>query len=1000
MNRLFALLILFAALGAGLAAADLVAVCSTPDGCYDSSDPEGYSSQAACEEDQGTWFPPGTDSQSYCAEGCCQVDSDYYEDVTNHSCTEFQGGEWTAGECPVDTGATQCQEGETDCVCDGVEITTGTVCCGGEAIEADTCPEDTGGGQEETVVCGDGVLDDAETCDYSVDRNNPSKCDDIEGQYCTNACNCAYDDSDYEGFEDYCTPTDTDCTAEAECQPAAPGPTVSAVTGVKAADVDWTLNAGTCSGVLKGFEVSWQPGGGVSVASHVDEADVRSIRVEPLQAGVDYQFSVTAIYEVGGTETRETGVATPDSFSIGDESCFTGKTAYCTGEKTGAICGPDNKEDPLECTGDDVCVPYTDPSGQASVDCRPAVDCSECNRAYEIYGEESEDVEVEVRINQEDQNRTCGALAHLDEESNSGTRNFAYCYLDNTRQGGALKEYRSCAGVSSCVGYNSPDVCGDNPCKIQNGCSWDESTSICTGPEPDYPEHVDCDVPGIDEETCNELGACTYHDDECINIHEERSCELLQGIDACLGSGADFSLSDTFDVESRSNNSLGLTKCQFSESRGCFKNSDDNIDTTEGNDFTSPQTTITTDTTRKLAPKPEVSYVVSDDNPSVYTYLEVQDGSCADNERVAADKQAGQDLVDSERNVFILEDASEAGASYCLNYYSQDGDWNLEPVQQTEITILDNPLAFTEGPALDIQPDLEAKTATATLAFSLTHQATCELTRKSYNEQDPDAFTGTASAFAKIYKDLEEGVVPFEIDCTSPYGDQNWTHSQALDFDTRISHPKPAYRTTAYRGVTEIGIHAIPRAQTCEYRDGDEWKDLERASTTTTIDGREYYLHSTEVTHETGFYRYETRCTFDDGTVLEGSSVDSIAFAVDKQPPSTTLRRDGAAVQGAIEAPDTGASITITCQDPEIVGDGINRAHYHAGPAAIYNGNNELGTEEKPGGSIAKTHTVRPGDVLRIACEDRLGNREQARTYQVVSDDISGPERPEFEVTS
>lgn len=933
---------------------------------------------------------PSDDDLLACETGCCVTNGVQDDNVPQYLCE----GTWSEGACAEETPI--CQEGEGDCICNGADLSEpgneGLVCCSGEAkISCEEEPVEPVEPVDPWIpsdTCGDGVLQDEEVCDYTVD--DLSRCPDVADQRCTIACDCAISEEIYNDPE-YCSPlnpcdTTPACTGENAPDIFIVEP-IGHITGETTAIVSWQ-SFGGCEDVLQRASLTWQEvdggdrGSGASVTGY-------QLNITGLKEETTYNITLNAQFSVGSTTTT---VSSPSVlFYTGDKNCLSDRRTYCRGDNL-ITCDSQNKEvQSTDCQASgQVCAPTILPDQQGySAQCQPAVDCEACNAGYQALGETAADREINITVSGETQQVACNELSGYDV----GGSIAAYCYLDYDQ--GALKKFKSCNEVIDCTDYQNRNSCEANSCLIgaAAACAWNEQAHVCQSTDP---EQVSCDVEGLSPEQCQSISdSCDLIDGTCVDVEEDLTCEIFKSEETCTG-GTDFEINpDTHEPTQIAQNEYGLTKCRWAPgavTNRCVKDSDvDNQpDPGDQRDFTNPETTILTNLSQALPPQPQLTYSVTPQPGGVFTYAYLTHDSCDNVPRVA---KAVDEIVDDRLFTFNLYEAVENG-TYCLTYYSQDYSRNLEHVKQANITIeVVNPEIIWED--IDVVQITE-EVGRVGFKFNLSQVATCD-----FDLTDQDTYSGTSDKF-HFSHDLIQGQYLLDIDCQSERGFLQETRNVFVDFDLTITNPQPPLDTYTPEKILEyqnISIDVNDTGAQCEYRElgTEQWMNF---TSVHNITDSEYQQHSTPIpSTEQGFYVYEVGCLLSqerNNQYLRGSRADRIVYAIDDSPPTLTITdSEGEELFGDVVVPEGGMSITITCKDEVIPGlrdEYLN--DWSAGNVEIFQNDVAINT----GGDEVLTRTLNPEQTILYTCKDAMGYEAEPVLINSAYEDISGPERPEFEV--
>jgi hypothetical protein len=276
--------------------------------------------------------------------------------------------------------------------------------------------------------------------------------------------------------------------------------------------------------------------------------------------------------------------------------------------------------------------------------------------------------------------------------------------------------------------------------------------------------------------------------------------------------------------------------------------------------------------------------------------------------------------------------------------------------------------------------------------------------------------TQPSKQFNDFYPALAQGTYNIHVTCSNPSGNLEEKFSVLLDFDTRITNPGPS----GIRRSNELvfmGIDVRDDAATCEYRNIPVDSEEEETGSWKTFPQNQsrsegYYRHQTIIpTKTTGFYLYDVRCKLSNGVLLPGNASDRIAFAIDDQKPIlevTTLDEDGNTISvqgGELPVSENGRELTITCNDPEIIGIEQSRSGLPTTEKNHASGNIDTGkiqifkNTNTPADTGERTITdlLREDETRVYSCQDGLGNTAGPIVITSELEDTKGPERPDFE---
>lgn len=965
-------------------------ICFTNTGCL--SDAE-VSTQQACESIGGEYVSnPSAANRASCEDALCEIDG-VCSETPKYLC-EQAGGEIDGDACQDDLP--ECTPTRTtNCMCENVEVPSGQYCCEGtissEACQAPSTPTQTPPGLLPLPpgICGDGVLQEREPCDYQlwVDESDYGACQSVNGQYCTQACTCGIQPNQYSS--DTCNPINEECrvdiTCSADAEPEIILHDIRSVVGATTAEITWQI--GTCEEEIQSQLIRYyrndNPTGYVTV--DVEER-VFSWQGLPQEADLEIQVQVRINDELFSSEKKP--------FYTGDRNCLSERREFCSSRTVLAQCDAKNVETTTSCASNEVCAPTTKPSPTGTIDsaaCQPRIDCEACNAGYNSFGEATDNRRIDAIINDVETSVFCRDL----QAYSVGEQVVSYCYLDFDQ--GALMSYMSCSDVQECTDYKNPTSCEANTCLLPGAraCAWNNQAGVCTSTDP---ARVTCNVQGVDENSCGSINdACQYVDGECINTERDAMCDVFTTQNTCTG-GSDFQIDlETHEVLSESINELGLTKCRWLQSGICRK--DSNMDARADphpRDFTNPVTTINVN--NPYPPMPTIAYSVYDENP-VTTYAYMNASSCENVPLVAKQKTA---IVFEQEGLIKLLDANETG-TYCVTYYSEDDARNLEQVRQVEI-IVETQNPNITGEQLSIQPFEGYGFANVLYEVNLSIEATCSF--DLVGSEAPKQENLHSDKFQIAYNGLPQAQYRLDVSCVAPRGRLDWSRQVAVNFDTRIINPQPSFNAHKAIDVEHISIDVNDTNALCQYRPvtGGEWSNFTQKQNLTESTYTRYLAELPS--NESRFYAYDVSCFMSEGFFVQNNKAHRIVYAIDDQPPIITITRtseqEPTPLEGVVEVPDAGAQITVTCKDQVIPGLADEYVANHASQGEIIrlaDGEVRVTRINEPGQTSVEV-TLRPDDAFQITCVDALGNAAEPINLFAGREQIAGPERPTFRVVS
>lgn len=247
-----------------------------------------------------------------------------------------------------------------------------------------------------------------------------------------------------------------------------------------------------------------------------------------------------------------------------------------------------------------------------------------------------------------------------------------------------------------------------------------------------------------------------------------------------------------------------------------------------------------------------------------------------------------QNLTQLQNNL-AYEKFDNEEMTFDLVYYSQDVAKNLEFPQAKTITIDAKPPAIALDYDMDAYfiaenkqvSDLEVLATTDELAY-------CNVSLVSgagTGEIVYGSIFSYGQSFTTTYYKLASDVYHLVAVCTDDYGNQAEKVEQIYaDGDSSIRNPLPT--GTVNVSTADISVETGDDAIECRYSDatlsyGNMQEQFISANSTLWTD--------TVSDLDSGLYRYYTACAFDDGSITEKNPADTIVFAVDTEPPVTTV---------------------------------------------------------------------------------------------------------------
>lgn len=915
-----------------IAATADVPICYTTNLCYEGE----YTSSNECYQAFND-LQPGTEvvyeEASTCGEvGCC-VTSTQQQPSYEPSCA-LAGGEFHPGvscdevESPEDPDT--CDEGETNCFCQeaGQEVSDGHICCQ------------------------DGLQD---------------------------GTSCEYRQPVYEQPEGTCG-IDTSCQEPPTCSgETLPSLTINAnhVQGIKAIDVDWSVSATICDEQITTFQLAWHSS--TDAQSTTANWQAGEARLSPVRASTSYTITATAYF----ANTPQTVTATTE-ITTGDSVCFAQDQAHCADETTAINCDANNQKNEETCEGREVCL-YTEYEGHLGITtratCGAPPPCDECSQAFNNYAEATSKELTAIFPSGTEMETTCQEIGSSPQQDLETSEVVGFCSLDYDT--GALRTMRACSQISSCSQYKSPDACENNACLLGGACQWYADANACISEDE---ERIDCNVEGITQDECDNMpgDACGFDPstNTCV-ARDELTCEIYTTQEACLGAGSNFDVDPvTNEPTATSQNTYGLTKCQWREGDVCRKNSDAGpFAEADDPDFNNPTTTLLhLNEERLYQPGAQIPYAASDQESGIrYTRAHITTGSC---ENTAAQKPTSAGAAENIGRITIPENLDNG--AYCIQYYSKDDSNNLEELKRETISVAENSLEFTSFEV--IQQLLDEQTAQIVLEYTLNRPADCTITR---NHADTQQFYNHENYWVSY--ELEQGQHDFQITCSNSYGLAERNQQVNVNIQGRVINPSPAYRQTGYRlaDTNQISIHAH-EVTSCSYQTSTgQWNTMQARSTQqltnpTTGEQQSYTQYTATPGHEESkYYQYPIRCSTEGITFQE-----QIEFAVDEEPPRISVYAGDTEIQGAaVPVLDGEREITVRCEDPEITGSLEKPGDYSSGVDTF--------TAEE-GINLGEEATIKlqEHETKTLTCTDNNGNQAtRTITGQLES---QGPDRPDF----
>ncbi len=924
------------------------------------------------------FFEPQNNVPDACLQGCCKLISDFSQEMAKVTCVAEQGI-FTEGDCSASDNIL-CLEGETDCFCAGVKITSDTnkYCCVNEkgelAAHDGVC--DTGGGiinddnNDLISLCGDGVwqYDQGEVCDYSGDEiAKQGSCDLVLDNPCTQNCRCAVSEVDIINDDGFCfSEEDIDCGELRTCEGLDSLGLTAQVTnnydGTATVSASWDTDV--CDELFESIAV---------VVIDLDDSSQQAVNnlnakewAFSVTEGHQYTVLLTAYFGSGSIEVT----AQPDPFTVRGEECLSDAVSFCVSGTQYSYCSDADAAGDANSNVDGV---YTCPAEAPScIDtetgavCVFEVDCSSCNGAYDSFGEViGDDVNIDIPY--------LGSLSCSEVESRGREAGDppTYCFLDADNSASYL--YKSCLDINKCSDYKSQGTCGDNNvlCGLDASCAWYEGAGCINTDEP----ADDCG--SLTQDECGQVDLCEYLDGECKS-RDSVACDDLLTWSECLGGGVTgWSMNADHSARTISNNEYGLTKCQwrdFGAGEACRKNADDDDTPEYDTDMTDPITTLLYDPDYEFYNEVIIPYIVSEQVTATYTKL--IPGGCGPSAPETGFTPAGKDPQE-----IVIDISGSQETEYCLWYYSEDVNHNLEVTRPAPIKANNIDLELI---SLDIDesPWPEQETTTIDVSFTLSRTAICNATLTQIKEDgssivyDPKLIEGYADAFGVFkFRDLPNGNYEYLIECTTIEGvPLSHTESLNLDTDTRIDNIIPLSGTYHANTLLLMGLDAIKVGSydtVCEYYDGVWTAFSNKFSVSDDYFGFTEPLPSAD----SMFYSYPVRCDFGSGWVYGGES-DNIIFAIDDQYPVmnvtvTTNNGDEQVIVGPEVPIYDDNTIRLPCSDKLITGFGSD---WEFGGCERYQLQDD-GTESLIQDNIG----FGVGDKISIIAEDSGGNRAPVR---------------------
>ncbi len=793
---------------------------------------------------------------------------------------------------------------------------------------------------------------------------------------CTQICSDVQRETDQTGGTGPTEPTPTDeqiCTAAEDTQELILDQPEEVGDGI--IRLEWNLNPG-CEQARVEYYIH-RRNQSETTTEIVGNTTATYFEDTTVEYDTTYAYNITAVF--------------PDQTEVtSSEQTITVSSILCNGREGETIChdndivqcGPNGAVQSRNSCDSSVCI---ETSQGAS--CKTPADCDQCNQAYGMYPDPSREVEYEGSST----DLTCYQL-----------QQDRLCYRDNSST--VVDPYKSCP-VRGCMDYESRQTCLGDPCGTNLPCEWKtpygESASQNLGIGKcvnENAENLGSLCGSGDEEctqdTCESLGNCYFQaeDNTCVCEGSATCKDYGDDRTACTG-GQSVEVNAQYDdrtrvggnhiVEQRSNDALGLGKCEYrSGGIGCVKNAD-NLQTETGSvergdcgdnndkcltDFENPTTTLLLNSDGVIGWDEGIDYGVRDNAynaENIKTYYCFSRGTCY------PQTQAGNQ---------ILLDLTGVGKTN-ITYYSEDPAHNLE-VLNVETVNYD-----TNRPSIDLTYTSTMSTASDNAQLDININVNDETTPISCNwELNGEGTTRTGSGTGDTYSlsyQVPPEIYTFNVECyDGARNSHGISRSLVVESDGRITNIQP--RTT-FSQASEITMSATTESPgTCRYSPTTHIYDAMTNEFSTT-GATEHTNPAPSEVSGTGIYEYNIACSLNDGSVIvEQNPDDVVRFVIDQIPPETRITGLNREMQeGAVQS----ATITLECNDrsSDLVDD--NERDWNFGCHQLYTCKGEGCNPTATGANRTRmTFNTDGTEMVRYYSEDQGGNTEEIQNFTVTVD--------------
>lgn len=467
-------------------------------------------------------------------------------------------------------------------------------------------------------VCGNGIIEPGEQCDFSSDGTGESNCrapyNTVE--WCSsnadlNTCKCIYPSPDL-----------ADCINNP--LPTPPGIILSADAVFASRNIDLTWISPECNDYVDHYAILGCANEGCSPSYIFDANNLPKETVKytvtdtisfPLYAETTYCFILeTTFNELIDPNIQKIYNSDPVCITLGNETCLSphidkwcGESINTEGDTVPAVlsCNEDNFiQYNLVCSADDEFCGFIN----GALGCvQGSSECERCNGVFGIFGYQGLSIDV-TRDSIVDTLKCPGALLDNKLARYYSDDDFAGCYLDYSYT--TVDKTYSCSDTISCYDYKSRDSCENDYCKTfeygeDNICEWNYYSTIFNKgvcrPKKEYvdlglqEQHCEyCDEPSYNRiysactaDTCGLYGYCYYkessekcidgYDVVCSDYPNQEDCNggVNVLVDTTWNSLSTIKTGGTNKVLSNSADILGILRCEWDAvNEKCFRNAD------------------------------------------------------------------------------------------------------------------------------------------------------------------------------------------------------------------------------------------------------------------------------------------------------------------------------------------------------------------------------------------------------------------------------------------